>query len=140
VLKINRDELMTLTKQPTAHEAASLLLRGADARLTRPNAAIAVTDGPRPAMLFRRARAWRLAVPAVPCVNPIGAGDVCTGVFAHQLAAGDDTLAAFAWGLAAASARVMERSPTFATEKATELHAALVIEPIDSWADCTEES
>mmetsp|Transcript_28449 Transcript_28449/g.91848 ORF Transcript_28449/g.91848 Transcript_28449/m.91848 type:complete len:132 (+) Transcript_28449:173-568(+) len=131
---------MLLTKRPTVHEAASLLLRGADARLTRPNAAIAVTDGPRPAMLFHRARAWRLAVPTVPCVNPIGAGDVCTGVFAHQLAVGDDTLAAFAWGLAAASARVVERSPIFDTEKVAELHAALAIEPIDSWADGVEET
>jgi hypothetical protein len=56
-------------------------------------------------------------------------------VFAHQLAAGDDTLAAFAWGLAAASARVIDRSPTFDIDKVTELHAGLEIEPIKEWGE-----
>eukprot|EP00967_Tisochrysis_lutea_P034372 scaffold41014_cov33-Tisochrysis_lutea.AAC.2 len=133
VLKINRDELIALTEQPTVEEAATFLLRGSEARLTRPNAVIAVTDGPRPAMLFRQTEAWKLSVPEVPCLNPIGAGDVCTGVFAHQLAAGDDALEAFAWGLAAASARVVKRDPTFDPIRVRELYAAVKKEPIETW-------
>jgi len=135
VLKINREEIIALTKQATVQAAAVSLLRGAKARLTRPNAVIAVTDGPRPAFLFRRTGAWRLSVPQVACVNAIGAGDVCTGVFAAQLAAGDDVLDAFAYGLAAASARVVSRQPEFDLDRVRELHAAVVVEQIDVWRD-----
>mmetsp|Transcript_41593 Transcript_41593/g.96429 ORF Transcript_41593/g.96429 Transcript_41593/m.96429 type:complete len:402 (+) Transcript_41593:31-1236(+) len=84
---------------------------------------LAVTDGHRPAALYTMAadgklRKWQLSVPRVNAVNAIGAGDVCTGVFSHKLAcagfggsaspadAGAAGLCdAFAWGLAAASAR-----------------------------------
>jgi hypothetical protein len=38
---------------------------------------------------------------------------VCTGVFAHQLCRGDPPVEAFAWGLAAASARVTRQLPGF---------------------------
>ena len=38
---------------------------------------------------------------------------VCTGVFAHQLCRGDSPVEAFAWGLAAASARVTRQLPGF---------------------------
>jgi flagellar motor switch/type III secretory pathway protein FliN len=85
VLKINLKELLQLTQQSTVQAGASHLLRGADARLTRPNAAIAITDGGRPAMLFSHSGAWQLKVPPVKCVNPIGAGDVCTGVCSPAL-------------------------------------------------------
>lgn len=138
VLKLNRDELIALTQRTSVHEAAASLLFGAGARLTRPNAALAVTDGPRPAMLFRRNGAWRLRVPELTCVNAIGAGDVCTGVLAHQLAAGDDAVEAFAYGLAAASARVLHRQPTFDPERVHELRLAVLIEQLPSWPEESE--
>jgi len=89
---------------------------------------LAVTDGAAPAVLFTMVadgslRKWRFAVPAVKAVNAIGAGDVCTGVFAFKLAsagwsarASAETGAvglcdAFSWGLAAASARCTSLRP-----------------------------
>jgi sugar/nucleoside kinase (ribokinase family) len=133
VLKLNLDELAALTKLNTPAAAARHLLAGPAARLRRPGAVVAVTDGPRPALLFQAGpnpnpnlypdlypdpdpdpnpnpsaglfqadRAWRLSVPTVePVINAIGAGDVCTGIFAHHLGRGDEPVDAFAWGLAA---------------------------------------
>ena len=144
VLKLNLDELSALTSCTDARVAASTLLHGADARLTRPGAMIAVTDGPRPALLFQGRAAWRLTVPKLDAVNAIGAGDVCTGVFAHELAAARRTAAdatntpiggeaaadAFAWGLAAACARVTSQLPTFEPERVRELRREVLIEPL----------
>jgi fructose-1-phosphate kinase PfkB-like protein len=143
VLKLNLDELKALTSRAEAREAASSLLHGSGARLTRPGAVLAVTDGPRPAYLFQGRAAWTLKVPSLQAVNAIGAGDVCTGVFAAQLAAarraaaggtgpitGDVAADAFAWGLAAASARVTNQLPTFEPERVRELRGGVVIEPL----------
>lgn len=89
---------------------------------------LAVTDGGSSAALFTMdaagaLRKWALSVPRVEAVNAIGAGDVCTGIFAHKLAcagfsgqASASTGAAglcdaFSWGLAAASARCASLRP-----------------------------
>lgn len=89
---------------------------------------LAVTNGGAPAVLFTMAadgslRKWLVSVPTVAVVNAIGAGDVCTGVFAHKLAnagftgqASSDVGAAglcdaLAWGIAAASARCTSLRP-----------------------------
>ena len=45
-------------------------------------------------------------------------------------AAGDAVADAFAWGLAAACARVTEKLPTFAPERVRELRDGVVIEPL----------
>lgn len=143
VLKLNLDELSALTSCTDPRAAASTLLHGADARLTRPGAMLAVTDGPRPALLFQGRAAWRLTVPKLDAVNAIGAGDVCTGVFAHELAAarratadsadhaigGEAAADAFAWGLAAACARVTSQLPTFEPARVRALRKEVVIEP-----------
>ena len=56
--------------------------------MRRPRALLALTDGPRPAWLFTRSgEVFRLHVPAVECVNAIGAGDVCAAIFMHELVA-----------------------------------------------------
>ena len=59
-------------------------------------------------------------MPTVDAVNAIGAGDVCTGVFAHHLGKGDEPVDAFAWGLAAACARVTRQLPGFEAAKVRE--------------------
>ena len=77
-------------------------------------------------------RAWRLSVPTVdPVVNAIGAGDVCTGVFAHHLGRGDAPEEAFAWGLAAACARVTRQLPGFEAEAVRQLRELVVVEPLE---------
>ena len=142
VLKINVDEAKALTQTSSAELAAEALLHAPDAPLRQPGAMVALTDGPRPArMFFKRAprRSYTLAVPAIECVNAIGAGDVCTGVFIRKLvearrsasaatvdedgAEGADEAAAvdaFAWGLAAACARCTHDLPEGATREEVE--------------------
>ena len=74
---------------------------------------ISSTDPVATLAIFSSTGAWEIEVPRVECVNAIGAGDVCTGVFIHELAKarkerrvdGEAAAEAFAWGLAAASAR-----------------------------------
>ena len=56
VLKLNLDELVALTKLNTPAAAARHLLAGPAARLRRPGAVVAITDGPRPALLFQARR------------------------------------------------------------------------------------
>lgn len=138
-LKINADEALQLTGATTAEEAAERLLYADGAPLTRPTALLALTDGPRPARLFTKAgAAFTLRVPEVECINAIGAGDVCTAIFLHELVAAatagqaDDPAAAadaFAWGLAAASARCRHSLPTaFGRDEVVELHGKVRIE------------
>ena len=132
VLKINVDEAKALTKQSTAEAAAEALLRGDAAPLTRPKALLALTDGPKPAKLFGKGgEAWTLTVPTIECVNPIGAGDTCTGVFLHELASGVAPADAFAMGLAAACARCTHSLPaTFTREEVQALRDKVVVEKV----------
>ena len=68
----------------------------------------------------------------------LGAGDVCTGVFLERLmrvraqagAAAHADANAFAWGLAAGSARCMHELPTFDVRTMAELHAQVTIEEL----------
>lgn len=87
--------------------------------------------------LFSATSTWRLQVPTVECVNAIGAGDVCTAVFLHSLAAaaqrgshdGEAAADAFAWGLAAACARCTHQKPSeFTREEVEGMRAKVSIE------------
>jgi fructose-1-phosphate kinase PfkB-like protein len=129
VLKINCDEARALTGKATPELAAQALLTGDDAPLRRPNALLALTDGPKPARLFAKGGAsWTLAVPKIECVNAIGAGDVCTGVLLHSLASGMAPPDAFAMGLAAACARCQHNLPEFSREEVEAMRKAVQIE------------
>lgn len=110
VLKINAQEARALTGAATSDAAAAKLLHAEGAPLRRAGALLAITDGPQPSRLYSRSgAAFTLRVPAIECVNAIGAGDVCTAIFLHDLvaaraaaggAAEDDAAAeAFAWAL-----------------------------------------
>ena len=67
-------------------------------------------------------------MPVIECVNAIGAGDVCTAVMMHTLAAkaqhgergGAAAADAFAWGLAAACARCTHQMPSELTREEVE--------------------
>ena len=88
VLKINVDEAKALTQTSSAELAAEA---------TSPCPRCATTPArchgrphrraPSRARVFKRAprRNYTLAVPAIECVNAIGAGDVYTGVFIRKL-------------------------------------------------------
>lgn len=133
ILKLNVGEVLELTQTESPDAAAAKLLYAKDAPLRRPGALLALTDGPEPARLYSHEGAWRLSVPAIECVNAIGAGDVCTGVFLHTYAAADRRDAeaavdAFAWGLAAACARCTREQPDFERGTVEQLRSQIRIE------------
>lgn len=131
MLKINCDEARALTRTATPELAAQALLSGESAPLRRPNALLALTDGPRPARLFAKGGAsWTLSVPKIECINAIGAGDVCTGVLLHSLASGMRPPDAFAMGLAAASARCRHNLPEFTQEEVQAMRADVRIDEV----------
>ena len=86
--------------------------------------------------------AWALHVPSVECVNAIGSGDVCTGIFLHSLVAAghgaggvaslDEQACcdAFAWGLAAACARCTHEQPVFERAEVEAMRARIRIEKL----------
>jgi fructose-1-phosphate kinase PfkB-like protein len=89
--------------------------------------------------------AWRLHVPTLAVKNAIGAGDVCTAIFLHELAVaaranggwgsvdGETAAEAFAWGLAAACARCMHETLTdFTREEALAMRQKIRIEKVES--------
>ena len=98
-LKINADELLSLTGASDPEAAALDLLNNC------PLECAAITDGPSRAFIAWRGTAHRIFIPELPGVcNPLGAGDVCSGVMLSELATGADPLQAFTAGLAAACA------------------------------------
>jgi fructose-1-phosphate kinase PfkB-like protein len=146
VLKINLDEAIALTGAADASAAARALLLAPGAPLQRPGSMVALTDGPRAARIFFKSGGhYEIGVPNVDCVNAIGAGDVCTGIFLHTLiaahaalgdghAVGEDVAAdAFCWGNAAACARCMHSLPTeFERAEVEELRARIQLKKLDS--------
>jgi len=155
VLKINVLEATTLTGTSSAAAAAAVLF-AENGALRRRRALLALTDGPKPALLFTSAtQGWRLHVPSVEVVNAIGAGDVCTAVFLYHLAkaraqqsgdggdggdgdgGGDGDVGfasreadAFAWGLAAACARCAHEQPHFERAEAEAMRRRIRIEAL----------
>ena len=98
-LKINSGELLSLTGASDPETAALALLE------EFPLESAAITDGPSRAFIAMGGAFHRIFIPAVPGVrNPLGAGDVCSGVMLSELLAGSDPVQAFAAGVAAACA------------------------------------
>ncbi|EOD11298.1 hypothetical protein EMIHUDRAFT_214585 [Emiliania huxleyi CCMP1516] len=134
ILKLNLDELLALTERSDADAAAAELFATV---LTRPGCVLAVTDGPRPALIFLAGGgSASLRVPEIRCVNAIGAGDVCTSIFLYHAAVAreagpldlDAAASAFAWGLAAACARCLQELPTFEQAAVHAMRERIVIE------------
>ena len=98
-MKINSGELLSLTGASDPEAAALGLLE------SFPLESAAITDGPSRAFIALKDGIRRISIPALPDVcNPLGAGDVCSGVMLSELLAGADPVRAFASGLAAACA------------------------------------
>jgi len=103
-LKINSGELLALTGESDSEAAALGLLK------QFPLQCAAITDGPGRAFIAWRDRIHRISIPDLPGIhNPLGAGDVCSGVMLSELVAGSDPLKAFTAGLAAACASCLTR-------------------------------
>ena len=99
ILKINADELSELSGIADMETAAAHCLE----RFSLD--ALAITNGPANAVLFTPQKQFEYQLPEIgPIINPLGAGDTCSGVFVASFVSGDSIEIAFAKGLAAASA------------------------------------
>ena len=107
ILKINADELRWLTGEADLDAGAAAAM----ARHMAPDALLAVTRGPKSALLYSAADAGNIVVTEfeieeVRALNPIGAGDTCSSVMLYGVCAGYDAADAFAFALAAASGQM----------------------------------
>ncbi len=123
-LKINSGELLTVTGASDPEAAALDLLD------RFPLQCVAITDGPDRAFIAWRNAVCRISVPSLPCIrNPLGAGDVCSGVMLSELLAGADPVNAFTAGLAAACASCLTRyAAEFDRAEALRIRAGMQIE------------
>jgi len=105
IAKPNRRELLRALDRAPADDAAYLdALREACGRGAR---WIAVSDGPRGAVLAGEDGAFRIGPPAIRPLNPIGSGDAMAGGIAHGLRAGMDVPEAVRLGVACGTANAL---------------------------------
>jgi len=125
-LKINSGELLSATGGSDPEAAALALLD------RFPLDCAAITDGPDRAFIVRRGSVNRIFIPPVPGIrNPLGAGDVCSGVMLSELLAGGDPVQAFAAGLAAACASCLtEYAAEFDRAEAIRIRGEMRIEAV----------
>ena len=98
-LKINSGELLTVTGAAEPESAALALLD------RFPLQCAAITDGPDKAFIAWQGVIHHISIPPLSGVcNPLGAGDVCSGVMLSELLAGIDPVQSFTTGVAAACA------------------------------------
>lgn len=107
LIKPSRGEFETLVGRPLPtprqqNEAALALVRAGAAAL------VVVTLGHQGALLAEPAGVLRLPAPHVPELGAVGAGDSFLAAMVFRLAAGDSAREAFAWGVAAGAAAVMQ--------------------------------
>jgi len=65
---------------------------------------VVVTDGKNPVLAFDAKTFWRISVPVIEAVNPIGAGDSFTAGLVSRLVQGDEIDEACRWGVACGAA------------------------------------
>ncbi len=105
LVKPNRTELAATTGRTLASDAEvvaalrELAARGAQR--------VVVTAGRQPTLAFDGRTVWRVSVPQVAAVNPIGSGDAFTAGLVSRLARGDDLGEACRWGTAAGAANAL---------------------------------
>ena len=129
-LKINSGELLSVTGASDPEAAALDLLN------LYPLHCTAITDGPDRAFIALRGSVHRIFIPPLSGVcNPIGAGDVCSGVMLSELLAGADPLKAFTTGIAAACASCLTQyAADFDREEALRIQREMRIEPVSAIA------
>ena len=105
VVKPNRLELAaTVGRQLPDDAAVQAAMRELGERGARH---VIVTAGRQPTLAFDGRCFWRIAVPTVQAVNPIGSGDAFTAALVSRLARGDDLGEACRWGSAAGAANAL---------------------------------
>jgi tagatose 6-phosphate kinase len=99
-----------------------------------------VTDGPHEVLAADASHAWRVAVPAIEAVNPVGSGDAFNAGFSLALLDGEPLEVALARGVAAGTANALELSAGHPDpEVVRELERDVRVESIDrretAWVD-----
>ena len=116
ILKINRAELEGLTGCGSVEAGIRKCLEESSLE------AAAITAGKDHAFIGTRKKIVRITIPQIRnAVNPIGAGDTCSGVFFSEYLNGTDLVEAFARGLCAATASCMTETPAVFSKKKAEL-------------------
>lgn len=113
-------------------EPGSTSLQAANALVERGAILAIVTDGPREVAAADAERGWRIAVPRVEVVNPVGSGDSFNAGFSLALLDGQPLEAALARGVAAGTANALALSggiPDAAV--ARQLERTISVESID---------
>jgi len=72
---------------------------------------VVVTAGKEPALAFDGKVCWRIVLPQIEVMNPIGSGDACTAGLVLRLVRGDDLGEACRWGAAAGAANALTLMP-----------------------------
>ena len=123
-LKINSGELLTVTGASEPESAALALLD------RFPLQCAAITDGPDKAFIAWQGAVHHISIPPISGVcNPLGAGDVCSGVMLSELLAGSSPVEAFTAGLAAACASCLRQyAAEFDRAEALRIRAGMRIE------------
>lgn len=124
-LKINSGELLTVTGVSDPETAALDLLS------RFPLQCAAITDGPDKAFIAWQSMIHHISIPPISGVcNPLGAGDVCSGVMLSELLAGVFPVEAFTAGLAAACASCLTQyAAEFDRAEALRIKNEMRIEP-----------
>ena len=124
VVKINRAELAKVTGETSVTSGLAKLFRYPSLEFA------AITDGPAAAAAATRENMWTYHLPHLAdIISPIGCGDTCGAVLAGELLAGARPEAAFASGLAAASANCLtELYGDYRVADAERIRAGIVIE------------
>jgi len=122
ILKINVEELSKITGETDPAESIRAGFRQFHYRYA------AITDGGSSAWFSDGIHIYRLQLPEIAVVNPVGAGDTVSAVMFGEYLRNVDPLEAFAQGLAAASASCLElKCAVFDPGKAAELRREISI-------------
>lgn len=105
LVKPNRAELAAALEVSIDSERT---LREAMAELTRRGAAgVVITMGREGAMALHEGRFWRVSVPPIEAVNPIGSGDAFSAGFAASMARGEAFTDSLRWGVACGASNAL---------------------------------
>ncbi len=109
LVKPNRLELAATLRRELADETSVL---EAMKELSRRGAQrVVVTAGAEPALALEGRTLWRITLPRVAAVNPIGSGDAFTAGLVWRFVRGDNLGEACRWGAAAGTANALTLMP-----------------------------
>lgn len=105
LVKPNRAELAATVGHSLTNEES---VKAAMLELTKAGAhRVVVTDGKNPALAWDGRQFWRITMPSIRAVNPIGSGDAFTAGLVWRLIAGEDLGEACRWAAAGGAANAL---------------------------------